>query len=73
MIKGTYENRRCFQRPLVGKHQVVVRFSFFIITQTVVMLKILLYFDQRRVKLKILVISFFPSAVVLERESSESL
>ena len=31
-----------------------------------------MYFDQRRVKLKILAISFFPSAVVLERESSES-
>ena len=35
------ENRRFFQLPSVVEQQVDVRFSFFIITQTVVMLKIL--------------------------------
>ena len=34
--------------------------------------KNIIYFDQRRVKVKIWAISFFPSAAVLERESSES-
>ena len=34
--------------------------------------KNIICFDQGRVKLKILAISYFPSVVVLERESSES-
>ena len=70
--KAHDENRRCFQRPFVGKHQVAVRFSFFYNCSDCCNAKNIIYFDQRRVKLKILTTSFFPSAVVLERESSES-
>ena len=67
------EIRRCFQRPFVGKHQVAVRFiSFFFNYSEGCNAKNIIYFDQLRVKLKILAISFLPSAVVLERESSES-
>ena len=39
--KAHDENRRFFQLPSVVEQQVDVRFSIFIITQTVVMLKIL--------------------------------
>ena len=35
------ENRRFFQLPSMVEQQVEIRFSFFIITQTVEMLKIL--------------------------------
>ena len=35
------KNRRFFQLPSVVEQQVDIRFTFFIITQTVVMLKIL--------------------------------
>ena len=35
------ENRRFFQLPSVVEQQVEIRFSFYIITQTVEMLKIL--------------------------------
>ena len=53
----------------MAKHQVAVRFSFFIITQTDVKLKILYSLINDELNLAI---SFFPSAAVLERESSES-
>ena len=53
------ENRRFFQLPSVGEQQVAIRFSFFLITQTVVMLNIITYFCQRRITLKILGTSFF--------------
>ena len=39
--KAHDENRRFFQLPSVVEQQVDIRFSFFIITETVVMLKIL--------------------------------
>ena len=39
--KAHDENRQIFQLPSVVEQQVDIRFSFFVITQTVVMLKIL--------------------------------